>query len=68
MSTKTKSASMQRRIQGDCSRKRIDEAYSEVIAELGDSAPYVSKSRIYELIADKVGLSASHVKWILLNK
>jgi hypothetical protein len=53
---------------GVASRVKINSAYVEVIAELGTNAPYISKDRIYHLVSEKVNLSKSHVKNVLLSK
>lgn len=69
MTAKSSSAAEGRRKVGsDESRKLIAQAHCEVIADLGENAPYIAKSRIYELVAKKVHLSVGHVKNVLVDR
>lgn len=63
--TKTAAAIRQHKINGNISRDTIFEAYSQVIVELGENAPYMAKSRIYQLVGQKVNLTPDHCRNVI---
>lgn len=66
MASRTSKATNARLSIGVYSKDKVERTYEEVMIELGDNAPYIAKSRIVEIVSNKVGLSKDSV-WRLLK-
>lgn len=68
MPRNTSSANESRLAIGLTSAEKVFTAYNEVLCELGELAPYIAKSKIYEMVSKKVGLSAERAKRLILTQ